>query len=212
MNFSLQLLENSQTIQKSVLTALLPEVKNYMDKAINTIKRELPGIISESIISEPEYGSLLSGQLKFELGIPDAGSKISNLINIWISNMVLDYRPPTLTNSNIRSSFSAKLIRTNFSDVLGTDDAYVNDSLRGYSLPWLEWLLLDGTAIVVPNYEVVMGNNPRSRTGSAVMKISSDSWKVPDQFSGTISDNWITRAISNSQDKIQKLLERALKV
>jgi hypothetical protein len=211
MNFTLKILENNQVIQKNILTALLPEVSKYMNKAIASIKRELPFIVGEAIMSEPEYSSLLSGQLKFELGIPDAGSKISNLINIWISNMVVDYKSPTLTNSSIRSSFSAKLIRTNFSDVLGTDDAYVNDSLRGYSLPWLEWLLLDGNAIVVPNYEVVMGSNPRSRTGSAVMKISSDSWKVPDQFSGTISDNWITRAISNSQDKIQKLLERALK-
>jgi hypothetical protein len=211
MNFTLKILENNQVIQKNILTALLPEVSKYMNKAIASIKRELPSIVGEAIMSEPEYSSLLSGQLKFELGIPDAGSKISHLINIWISNMVVDYKSPTLTNSSIRSSFSAKLIRTNFSDVLGTDDAYVNDSLRGYSLPWLEWLLLDGNAIVVPNYEVVMGSNPRSRTGSAVMKISSDSWKVPDQFSGTISDNWITRAISNSQDKIQKLLERALK-
>lgn len=211
MNFTLKILENNQTIQKSILAALLPEVKEYMNNTITIIKKELPFIVSEAIMAEPEYSSLLSGQLKFELGIPDAGSKISNLINIWISNMVVDYKSPTLTNSSIRSSFSAKLIRTNFSDVLGTDDAYVNDSLRGYSLPWLEWLLLDGNAIVVPNYEVVMGSNPRSRTGSAVMKVSSGSWKVPDQFSGTISDNWITRAISNSQDKIQNLLERAMK-
>jgi hypothetical protein len=145
------------------------------------------------------------------LGIPDASSKIYSLINMWISNMVIDYNPPTMTNSSIRSSFSAKLIRANFSDVLGTDETYINDSLRGYSLPWLEWLLLDGNAIIIPNYDVVMGSNPRSRTGSAVMRGSTSSWKVPDQFSGTISDNWITRAISNSQDKIQKLLERALK-
>lgn len=211
MNFSLKVLENSQTIQKSILSALLPEANKYMDKAISIIKKDLPSIVSEAIISEPEYSSLLSGQLKFELGIPNAGSKISSLINMWISNMVIDYKPPTLTNSSIRTSFSAKLIRANFNDVLGTDEAYINDSLRGYSLPWLEWLLLDGNAIVIPNYEVVMGSNPRSRTGSAIMKGSTSSWKVPDQFSGTISDNWITRAISNSQDKIQNLLERALK-
>lgn len=211
MNFTLKILENNQIIQKNILSALLPEVTRYMDKAISIIKKDLPSIVDEAITSEPEYSSLLSGQLKFELGIPDASSKIFNLINIWMSNMVIDYKPPTLTNSSIKSSFSAKLIRANFSDVLGTDDAYVNDTLRGYSLPWLEWLLLDGNATIVPNYEVIMGSNPRSRTGSAVMKISSGSWKVPDQFSGTISDNWITRAISNSQDKIQNLLERAMK-
>jgi hypothetical protein len=211
MNFSLKVLENSQVIQKSILIALLPEANKYMDKAISIIKKDLPNIVSEAITSEPEYFSLLSGQLKFELGIPDASSKIYSLINMWISNMVIDYNPPTMTNSSIRSSFSAKLIRANFSDVLGTDETYINDSLRGYSLPWLEWLLLDGNAIIIPNYDVVMGSNPRSRTGSAVMRGSTSSWKVPDQFSGTISDNWITRAISNSQDKIQKLLERALK-
>ena len=210
MKLSLQLVENSQTIQQEILRALLPECQKYMDNVINKLKKELPNIVSNAITSEPEYGSLLSGKLKFEFGIADAGSKITNIINHWITNIVYDYKPPAASSSGIRSSFSAKLIRANFSDIINTSDAMVIDSNRGYELPWLEWLLLDGTATIVPQYEVRIGANSRSRTGYAVMVPSKDSWKVPDEFSGTIDNNWITRAISNSQEEIQNLLNRIL--
>jgi hypothetical protein len=210
MKLSLSLVENTQTIQQEILKALLPECEKYMNKVMNNLKKQLPDIVSNAITSQPEYTSLLSGKLKFEFGIPDAGSKITNIINYWISNIEYDYKPPTASNSSIKSSFSAKLIKSNFSDILGTPDSMVADSLRGYELPWLEWLLLDGSAVIVPQYQVMMGSNPRSRTGYAVMISSKESWKVPDEFSGTIDNNWITRAISGSQNEIQNLLNRII--
>jgi hypothetical protein len=210
MKLSLNLVENTKSIEQEILKALLPECEKYMNNVMNNLKKHLPDIVTNAITSQPEYSSLLSGKLKFEFGIPDAGSKITNIINHWISNTVYDYKPPIVSSSGIRASFSAKLIRSNFSDILGTPDSMVSDTLRGYDLPWLEWLLLDGTAIIVPKYEVMMGSNTRSRTGYAVMVSSKESWKVPDEFSGTIDNNWITRAISGSQNEIQNLLNRII--
>lgn len=209
MNISLSLIEDNNTICKNILTNLLPEIKDYMVSKINTIKSQLPPIIHQSIASTPEYSSLINGILKYEFGIPDSSTKLVGLLDIWSNNINLNYKPPKISNNQIKSSFSINMIRVDFSDVLYSDYAIVYDNLRGYSLPWLEWLLLEGNRTIIPKQEVVIGPNKFSRTGNAVMRQSSKSWKVPSQYTGTMRDNWITRAIDSAQDNINSLLEKA---
>jgi hypothetical protein len=192
------------------MEALLPQINDYMKDAITTIRKEIGTIISNAIVNTPEYESLVSGKLKYELGIPDANAKIAGLLDIWTKNIYIEYMPPKIISSKIKSSFSASLIKSSFDDVLSTDLAYVIDNIYQYRLPWLEWLLLEGNKIIVKKQEVVMGPNPRSRTGFALMRGSNKNWKVPAEFAGTIRDNWITRAIDNTEAEINNLLERAL--
>ena len=83
----------------------------------------------------------------------------------------------------------------------------------GYSLPWLKWLLLDGSAILVPNHSVVFGPNPKSRTGNAIMRLDKNrGWSVPSQYQGTESNNWITRALDNAAPEIEKLINGAMAI
>lgn len=211
MKLSLKLLENNREIEKSILEALLPLTIDFMNNINKNIKNGIINIIKNNIISSPEYDSLVNGELKLELGISDASVKIQQIIDIWVSNTLINYKPPKITNSKIKSSFTVKMIKTNFSDVLNQPAAFVEDALRGYELPWLEWLLLNGTAIIVDDYEVIIGPNPRSRTGYAVMAPSaSNGWSVPPQFAGSINDNWITRSLSKAKPEIEKLLERTI--
>ena len=211
MKLTFNIVENNSQIQQKILIALLPECKDYFDNAITKIKVQLPTIVSNAIVNSPEYIAITSGQLKFELGIPNPIQKITGLLNLWMSNIVYNYNQPKIGRNTITSSFSAELIKTDFSDVLGSDFASVQDS-SGYSLPWLKWLLLDGSATLVPNHTVVFGPNSRSRTGNAIMRINSNQgWGIPSIYKGTIADNWITRAIANAAPEIQNLLDGAVK-
>ena len=212
MKFTLKLIENNSTIAQDILKALLPEIKNYMINSINIVKNQLPSLINNAIINTTEYNSLLNGQLKYEFGIPDSSTKLAGLLDIWSTNIAYEYKIPTIQNSRIKSSFSAKMIRIDFADVLYSDYALVIDSVRGYSLPWLEWLLLEGNKTIISNYEVQLGANKFSRTGNAIMKGSRKSWKVPSEFSGTSRDNWITRAIDGAVKDIENLLNKAFKL
>lgn len=209
MKFSIKLLENNSEINNKILNALLPDIIKYMDSGINTVKKGLPDIIQQSIINTPEYNSLLNGELRYEFGIPDPGPKLAGLIEIWSGNIQYSYIKPSISGSQIKSLFSANTIRADYADVLYTDYALVIDSIRGYSLPWLEWLLLEGSKTIIDKYEVVLGSNKFSRTGNAIMKPSGKSWKVPSVYSGTTSDNWITRAIDSASDQIENLLKKA---
>lgn len=210
MKFSLKILESESQIKKMIVQALLPSCEEFMDQVLQNIQRELPNIVSSAILNRPEYISLVSGTLRLELGIPDANSKVASIINTWMSNIVYEFKKPTFSGNKIKSSISAKLIKADFADILGLPEATVVDMARGYSLPWFEWLLLDGSKTIIPNHNVVFGPNSRSRTGGAIMRVSSTSWKVPSEFAGTISDNWITRSIDDAESAIQDLLTRTL--
>jgi hypothetical protein len=40
---------------------------------------------------------------------------------------------------------------------------------------------------------------------------SGKSWRVPTKYSGTIEDNWITRAVEDSMDFLEKLTESVIR-
>lgn len=210
MKISFTLLENNSEIYKKILEALLPDVASYMQDAISLVKKELPQIIMESILSTPEYTSIIGGKLRFDFGLVDGSSKIDGLLQIWTNNIMVVYDAPKINSNTIISKFSISMIKADYSDVLGSDYAQMTDNERGYSLPWLQWLLLDGTKILIDNHQVIIGPNPRSRTSMAIMRPGSG-WSVPNEFAGTQNDNWLTRAIDSSSDSINNLLKRAFK-
>jgi hypothetical protein len=208
MILSLKLVDNNQKITLDILKAILPQVNKYMVFNTNNLKAKIPEIIRKAIIGTPEYESLISGKLKYEFGISDSVEKLSGLLELWSSRIMIKYKKPVISRDKILSSISINMIRVDFSDVLYSEYAYVVDSLRGYSLPWLEWLLLEGNRTIVKDYNVKIGLNKYSRTGLAIMVPSKQSWRVPSEFAGTISNNWITRAIQAAEDDIQSLLDR----
>ena len=210
MLFKLNIVETNDIIYNDILKALLPEVIAYFKKAVQQLKQNIPPVIKQAIINSPEYISLLDGQLKYEFGIPDSSQKLTGLLDLWSSNVDIKYTAPSISGNKIKASFTISMIKIDFNDVLFSDYAIVYDSFRGYSLPWLEWLLLEGNKTIIKQQDVVIGPNKLSRTGMAIMKNSSKSWKVPSQFAGTISDNWITRAINSVDNDINNIIEKAL--
>lgn len=211
MKISFTLLENSSEIYRQILTALLPDVVSYMHDATALVKKDLPQIIMNAILASPEYDSIVGGKLRFDLGISDGSSKLDGLLQIWTNNIMVVYDTPNINGNTIRSKFSISMITADYSDVLGSDYAQMTDNQRGYSLPWLHWLLLDGTKILVDNHQVIIGPNPRSRTSMAIMGQGAG-WSIPNEFAGTQNNNWLTRAIDSSSDSINNLLKRAFKV
>lgn len=209
MNINLKIIETDQQINKEILNALLPEITSFMNNGVNLIKRELPTLLQNAIMNTPEYSSILNGKLKYEFGIPDSSIKLNNLVDLWIENIKYPYMKPTIIGNKIKSSFEVNAVRVDFAEVLYSDDALVIDNIRGYNLPWLEWLLLEGNKTIISKQEVVIGPNKFSRTGNALMRDSNKSWKVPSEFSGTVTNNWITRAVDGVEGNIQSLLDRA---
>jgi hypothetical protein len=206
MKFSLRLLETDSQISKLIMD----ELKIILDKAINkalpTISTKIKILIGESLRNQPEYSSLMTGTLKAELGIADATS-ITSVIDALIETLAVQKNDIKVTNKGLSGGFSLTMMKSDdMNGVIYTDAASVKDA-SGYSLPWLEWLLLKGSEILVKNYEVSYVSSPYSRSGMAIMIPSSSSWRVPPQFAGTEKDNWTTRAINSVEDSVYKIIQ-----
>lgn len=210
MNLSVKLLESDSVIRTKILDAIRSVMDDAMRKALYRIKPKLQDEVKQALMSEPEYLSLVSGQLKSELGIPTK-DKIDNIINLWTSNVSMNYTGISTNARGLSGSLKLEMIRSSFDDVLVDDSAVVVDGVSGVVIPWLEWLLLYGGKIIIRNYRVVFGPYSTSRTGMAIMVESpGDNWRVPPEFAGTISNNWVTRALVKINNQITTILQDEL--
>ena len=91
---------------------------------------------------------------------------------------------------------------------------------NGNTVDWLRWLLTAGDTIVIADYQVMKEKGTPlkgSRSGYALMVSPkmSKGFRVDPNHSGTIDDNWITRALIATEidmlEKLQKGLEDLLK-
>lgn len=209
---SLKLVETTSQINKDLLYALLPQVDTYFKGVFTKVSSQIQDLIVNSIKSAPEYEALLSGRLKAEFGLPDSDSRVSSILQFW-RNIVVEYRPVKVKNNiNLSANFTINMIKSDFSDAISLGAATFTTE-KGSELNWLEWLLLFGNKTIIKDYEVVLGPNPRSRTGLAVMRgVISGKWSVPSEFAGTINNNWITRSIDSVDSQINKLLLDSLRI
>jgi hypothetical protein len=207
MKFSLNLVENNSEIRQKILNAMQDIINNAIDNTIKILQKNIKNLIIDALKSEPEYSSLINGELKREFGISDT-SNVDTAIDTIASSVKISKNTIKINNAGLSGGIEISIINNqDYGGALSDYSGKVIDNDRGYSLPWLEWLLLKGNQIIVKNYEVKLGSNPRSRSGDAIMIASSSSWRVPPQFAGTIKDNWTTRALSTIETKISNLIK-----
>lgn len=210
MNFSLSLVETDSEIRNAILSAMKEVLDKALVKALNSIEPKIRILIRAALRNEPEYVSLISGELRKEFGIEN-----TNNVDIAIDNIInsinFSINKISVGASGLTGGIKLTVVPKDLTGIIDNSSAYVVDTERGYSLPWLEWLLLRGGEIIVRNFEVRYGPNPRSRSGDAIMVSSKSNWRVPAQFAGTTNNNWITRALSTVEDKIVKTLETELR-
>lgn len=211
MKLTFNLLDSDAKISQNILLAL----QSQIDVSLKDISKKIVGNIKSSVTkalkSEPEYFSLKSGKLRYEMGIEDTSS-VDLVIEKLVDTLSFINNGTKITRSYLKSNFVLTMMKSDdLGGVIYDESAFVNDTTRGYQLPWLQWLLLKGNQTIVENYSVKIGSNPNSRTGNAIMVASNKSWRVPTEFTGTQENNWTTRAISAAEDDIITILQTALR-
>lgn len=210
MKLTLKIVESDAQIQKLVLNSLVPMVQKTIVKSIPSIKSQIRDLIINALKQEPEYSALVSGKLKAEFGIPQA-SQVNTVVQALADTINITANQIVAGSNGLKGGFSLTMMK---SDDLGgaitIDAAHITDTLGGYSLPWLEWLLLRSNDIIVRNYEVRYTSSPRSRSGMALMYESKESWRVPPEFAGSQNNNWTTRAVDRSEKQIYDIIKKTV--
>jgi hypothetical protein len=81
---------------------------------------------------------------------------------------------------------------------------------KGTDLHWLNWLLEKGQSVIVIGYRYNPDTAPRGRSGGGTMSGGS-AWRVPPEYAGTISDNFVTRAFDGREKDIARLFNDILR-
>lgn len=210
LNLNLALVGNNQSIGNDILRALLPDITAYFNNMYQKMISQIPPLIIESIKTQPEYASLMGGTLQGEFGLPDAASRLSSILSSIESGASVVSKPLSIGSNSIKGSIRLEMISKDFSDLLSMGEAsFVTE--KGTSLPWLQWLLVEGDTVIVGDYSFKAGPNPNSRTGLGIMESAPNAfWRVPPEFAGTINNNWITRAITSASSSIEKTLQQII--
>ena len=195
--------------QKNVVREITKKIKSKAETIRVTITDQVRKAVRDSLISTPEYQSIISGKLRAELGIPQSDIRIITIIDTWVNNISVNIKSGTSPLLTI----DIGIIKEDYGDVLSLPEAqYSYTSKQGQgTIPWLSWLLLEGDKRIVTKYE--FSSNPRgSRTGMGIMVHKARGfWQVPPEFSGTSVDNFATRALGNIESVIDKIVEKAVK-
>lgn len=214
LNFSLRLITSGADISREILTRCADEINRRIltNTARNDYKHMTQAILEAAIMAQPEYESLMSGVLKAELGLADS-SKVDQIIRTWIRGVSVVVAPATVVGSKIIGDIIITAIPADYSDVLGSAAAsYRTD--KGDDIPWLSWLLLQGDMIVVASHKAVYDADKAkfSRTGTDIMlPTDGEGWRVPPEFSGTVDNNFVTRAIAMALPDLRLALENNIK-
>lgn len=205
-NVSINLLQSDNEISNKINTAILQELNSRLPTVFKEASEYIRQTVITAIRSQPEYGSLIGGALKYEFGLPDSLSRLQTIVATIEQSLFVEYDKPKISGNNIIGGFFIGMVNSDFSDILSLKEAtFITE--KGTPLEWLKWLLVEGDKTIIIGYEFNIGNKLNSRTGGGIMSPSfSGSWRVPPEFAGTLENNWITRAVESVQDSIENHL------
>lgn len=208
MRFKASILESVQQSTKQILNILKKEISKIFDRSSNNIQKDLKRSIGNAIRSQPEYTSLKSGSLRYELGIPDI-SAVDQLVDRFADSVSVNINNVSITGNRIDAALVFTIMADEDLDtILSSAEASVVTE-KGDVLPWLKWLLLMGKEPIILTHKVLVKPSPYSRTGQAIMiPTKSGSWRVPPAYAGTLDNNWITRALSSIESEINNILTK----
>ncbi len=220
-NLSIELLGSASDFEKYIMRAIEAQMDKAVNKSIKTIESQSKPIIRSAISDCDEMKSLLSGQLRGELGLSPSAAR--NAIDN-ISEAVSEAISFTNTDSKTKKGTGGLEVHfqpTSFSNVLSISNGSYSykkrTTLWGHivsakvEIDWLDWLLRRGDSIIVSKftYKPQIG---KGRSGQGKME-KGGSWRISPTYAGTLQDNFITRALQSKTTvkAISKVIQDAIK-
>ena len=199
--------------QQQFSIAATLEIKAILDRTISQLIRKirsgLVAYVEEKLRKGPNdtYYSLDIGELRRDFGFR-AGENVGERVVKAVSGSI-ELTKLGSTSASL-GGIRLQLLKGGIEFLL--DKGFGAYDSNGNTVDWLRWLLTAGDTIVIADYQVMKEKGTPlkgSRSGYALMVSPkmSKGFRVDPNHSGTIDDNWITRALfSAQQDIVDKLL------
>ena len=205
MSISLKILESNRQIESFINQSLALELNNKIQSNSSRVKNNIKLMIPAWITEQKEVSSLLAQGVQNSLnaefgltpGLPDLS--VAAIIRSVADSISVEI--PKL-DRHLKGSVLFRIQPNDFANLLGLPEGFVMTNL-GSNLHWLNWLLTMGGTPVVTGYQYIPGNSGRSGGGQMT---GGKVWRVPSEHSGTIDNNFITRALENREKEITNAL------
>lgn len=205
----IDLVESNDVIKDKIFKALAKEVNSSFEKNKDPVSRAFSFAIKSWIANCPEMIDLAAsypGSLGAQFGLPagtaaPSASAIANAVSSSISVKLKKF------NKQLKGSVYFYFQKDDFINLLSLPEGHVITE-QNTDLHWLDWLLTQGDTTIITGYNY----QPESlgRSGGGIMTIGG-MWRVPPQYSGTKSNNFVTRAFEANQREIKDILKGLLK-
>jgi hypothetical protein len=205
VNFSIELDAGFEShFKKEIEKEVKLRLKSSINNITESIEIALQTLVKLRLYEAPEVDSLASGELRYQFGLIDGASRISNIIDMWAESVEVRY----VSGFGKLGGISISMGDNDYSKALSMSEAEFTTE-DGTPLEWLRWLLLEGDTRIVNNYQFQSGRRGRAGGGIMVSRQNS-SWGVPSQFAGTDNNNFATRALESMQDEIDVIVRREI--
>ena len=201
----LKVITKESVIQKRILRAIKDHLNKKIPKIEESISNKAQSLILESLNASNETRSIISGKLRGELGITDPTGSLSQIFN-GISKMVdVKVSRARKAGQGIRMSITLYAVPIDLS-AFNHIGSYITE--KGQIIPWFEWLTTLGDRVIVRKYDAEVGHPEFSRTGNTIM-VTGSGWRVPPEFSGTATNNFVTRATDAILPELAQQIEKS---
>lgn len=209
MRFTAKIIESDSKIRKDILDIIVAHMDGVLKKSVVPIEAKIRILIKEALRSQPEYDSLISpvGKLRLEFGIANT-SDVDKIIDLIVGTSNFTIKPPKPSNLGVNGGFELTVLPADSLQAIARSVGHTSE--KGVMLPWLDWLLYQGVSPIVRGYDVKITGNIYSRTGGALMVKSTKNWRVPGEFAGTVTNNWVTRAIDTIEKNVLSSIRRTI--
>lgn len=192
--------------ERAILEKIVRQAQKEFSKKSREIKYRISPVVYNAIYNSPEMSSVRSGSLRFAFGlVSDPTTMIANAIADSCKVSANDIK---LSGNKIVGGITVNIQPQDYLNVLQIPQAF-NVIEDGSKLPWLEWLTLYGSQIIIIDFGVKYGSG-LGRTGGAIMTTGARPFRVDPTFAGDKDNNFITRAIEKAVPEISKKIQEVL--
>lgn len=194
--------------QHLILDLIATTLNQATQRAVGQIKNDVGEIAADAIRSGEAYLSLLNGKLRNELGVVDARPVLEQVIQKVIDGMqVTTPFEVRRIGDRIEGGILIEILTVTMEEIGVPGGSFTSEN--GHNVDWLNWLTRGGDRIMVLDHRFLGIDTKYSRTGRGIM-VKPGSWKVPAEYSGTIDDNWLTRAVLSKVPEMGDAVAKAI--
>jgi hypothetical protein len=204
MSLNIKLVDSDVQIEKKINLAIAGELNALIKKKSARVERQLGFAIHGWIMKQPEISSLeregVPNTLNSQFGLNpgEATVSVAEIVNAVVASIEVEIRP---IDDRLKGGVDFLVQPASLRNLLNLPSGFVV-ALSG-PLHWLSWLLTEGTSTIVYGFSYTPSLSGRS--GGGTMS-SGGVWRIPPQYSGVHSDNFITRALSGNDSELSSIL------